>query len=75
LRLPQKLTNRLGKVQGHGRFHVLLRKFQKRVKGTELEVTPSDVEKLLGYSAELGTPSHRPPASHRKVTKKASRKK
>jgi len=75
LKVPPKLTNRLRNVQGRGRFHVLLRKFQKRVKGSELEVTPHDVEKLLGYSAEFGTSPARPPVSHRKATKKAARKK
>jgi len=75
LKVPPKLTNRLRKVQGRGRFHVLLRNFQKRVKGTELEVTPHDVEKLLGYSAELGTSPARPSVSQRKATRKASRKK
>ena len=75
LKVPRKITNRLGKAQGHGAFPRLLRKFQKRVKGTELELTPRDVEKLLGYSAELGTSTSRSHVSHRKSIKKASRKK
>jgi hypothetical protein len=75
LKVPAKLTKRLRNVQGRGRFHTLLRAFQKRVNGTELEVTPRDVEKLLGYSADLGTSPSRSPVSHRKATKKAARKK
>lgn len=54
---------------------MLLRKFQKRVKGSELEVTTQDVEELLRYSAELGTSSAKPLISRRKAIKKASRRK
>jgi hypothetical protein len=75
LKVPPKLTKRLRKVQGRGRFHTLLRKFEKRVKGSKLELTPHDVEKLLGYSADLGTSPSKSYASPRKSTKKASRKK
>jgi hypothetical protein len=74
LKIHPKTTNRLRKVQGRGAFASLLRKFQKRVTGTELELTPRDVEKLLGYSAELGTSAFRSHISHRKSFKKASRK-
>jgi len=75
LRVHPKTTNRLRKVQGRGAFASLLRKFQKRVKGTELELTPRDVEKLLGYSAELGTSASRSHVSHRKPIKKAASRK
>lgn len=74
LKLPQNVSNRLRKVQGRGGFHTLLRKFEKRVKGTELVVTPRDVEELLGYSTQLGTAA-RATAASRKSAKKASRKK
>lgn len=75
LKVPSTVTSRLRKVQGSGRFQTLLRKFEKRVKGTELVVTPNDVEKLLGYSAELGTSPSRASATHRKSSKRAARKK
>ena len=75
LKVPPTVTSRLRKVQGRGGFHALLRKFEKRVKGTELVVTPNEVEKLLGYSTEFGTSPSRASVSHRKSFKKASRKK
>jgi hypothetical protein len=75
LKVPPRVSSRLRKVQGRGGFHALLRKFEKRVKGTELVVTPNEVEKLLGYSAELGTSPSRTSVSHRKSFKKTSRKK
>lgn len=74
VKLPHKISTRLRKLEGRGGFQALLRKFEKRAKGTELVVTPRDVEELLGYSARLGTATKAtvPP---RKSAKKASRKK
>jgi len=73
LKVPATVSTRLRNVQGRGGFHSLLRKLQRRVRGTELAVTPDEIEKLLGYSAEIGTSS--PRRSHRTAPKKAARKK
>ena len=75
LKVPPTVTTRLRNVHGRGRFHALLRRFEKRVKGTELVVTPHEVEELLGYSAEFGTSPSKASVSPRKSSRKTARKK
>ena len=75
LKVPPVVATRLRNVHGRGGFQSLLRALKKRVKDEQLLVTPTEVERLLSYSAELGMVGSRTRTPQRRVAKKASRKK
>ena len=41
-------------VRGRGGFQSLLRKLQRQLQGTRLEVTEDDIERLVRYSLQYG---------------------